>query len=670
MHGIFLAVSVALAAGGLGPSAPSLSLGDMARIVDLEEPAISPDARHVALVVVTQDRPRDAYDNDLAVIDARTGRMQVVAFRHEVAVPRWSPDGSRLAYLARPSQGLPLQLFVREGGANVQLTHARGDVSDAAWSPDGREVAFVAADPPSTAPFFFAGDNDYTASSLTPPEHLWIVSASGGKARRITSGSWTIAPTDPGGIFSPQIAWTSDGRSITFTRLKNTFSGDDEYSTLWQVEVANAAMHKLTARSELELSPSYAPDGSHLAYWYPLGGDFNAENTVRVIGGGGDATIAPSLDRNIAASLWFPDSKRLLLCGSDGTQTRFWTADLTGAVQLVPLGDIHPVCDPYSSSTFDSGSAAAIARDGTIAFVATTSATARELYVLPFGSTKPRRLTHVNGFLAGLRLGHMSELRWTGPGDFAEDGVVTDPPALRQAQDDKRRKYPIVVLIHGGPGLSNSRDFVWEQWPLAQMIAAHGYVVFQPNYRGSDNLGNAYMTAIVHDTVAGPSDDIMSGLAALERRPDVDASRVAVCGWSYGGELTSWLIGHYHNWRAAVSGAAVNSEFDEYNLSTSNVQDRYPLGTSPYTGDGERIYRENSPITYYAQITTPTLIWGTTLDPVVPITQSYALYHALVDNHIPVRFAVFPAATHGPNGPKQTAELTRLWLDWLDEHLR
>jgi dipeptidyl aminopeptidase/acylaminoacyl peptidase len=670
MHGIFLAVSVALAAGGLGPSAPSLSLGDMARIVDLEEPAISPDARHVALVVVTQDRPRDAYDNDLAVIDARTGRMQVVAFRHEVAVPRWSPDGSRLAYLARPSQGLPLQLFVREGGANVQLTHARGDVSDAAWSPDGREVAFVAADPPSTAPFFFAGDNDYTASSLTPPEHLWIVSASGGKARRITSGSWTIAPTDPGGIFSPQIAWTSDGHSITFTRLKNTFSGDDEYSTLWQVEVANAAMHKLTARSELELSPSYAPDGSHLAYWYPLGGDFNAENTVRVIGGGGDATIAPSLDRNIAASLWFPDSKRLLLCGSDGTQTRFWTADLTGAVQLVPLGDLHPVCDPYSSSTFDSGSAAAIARDGTIAFVATTSATARELYVLPFGSTKPRRLTHVNGFLAGLRLGHMSELRWTGPGDFAEDGVVTDPPALRQAQDDKRRKYPIVVLIHGGPGLSNSRDFVWEQWPLAQMIAAHGYVVFQPNYRGSDNLGNAYMTAIVHDTVAGPSDDIMSGLAALERRPDVDASRVAVCGWSYGGELTSWLIGHYHNWRAAVSGAAVNSEFDEYNLSTSNVQDRYPLGTSPYTGDGERIYRENSPITYYAQITTPTLLWGTTLDPVVPITQSYALYHALVDNHIPVRFAVFPAATHGPNGPKQTAELTRLWLDWLDEHLR
>jgi dipeptidyl aminopeptidase/acylaminoacyl peptidase len=664
MHSIFLAISLVFAAAGPGPAAPPpLSLDDMARIVDLEEPAISPDARHVAFVVVTQDRSHDSYDNALAVIDVRTARMQVVASRHDVAVPRWSPDGSRLAYLARPSESLPLQLFVREGGANVQLTHSKGDVSDAAWSPDGRAIAFVAADPPSTAHFFFAGDNDYTATSLTPPVHLWIVSARGGNARRVTSGSWTIAPTDPGGIFSPQVAWTSDGRSITFTRVKNTFSGDDEYSTLWQVDIANATMHKLTAHSEFELSPSYAPDGSHLAYWYPLGGDFNAENTVRVMGGGHDIAIAPTLDRNIAASLWFPDSKRLLLCGSDGTQTLFWTADLTGAVQPVPLGDLHPVCDPYSSSTFDAGSAAAIARDGTIAFLATTSATARELYVLPPGSTKPRRLTHVNDFLAELRLGHMSELRWTGPGDFAEDGVVTEPPS-------NGGKYPVVVLIHGGPGLSNARDFVWEQWPLAQAIAARGYVVFQPNYRGSDNLGNAYMTAIVHDTVVGPSADIMSGLAALERRPNVDASRVAVCGWSYGGELTSWLIGHYHNWRAAVSGAAVNSEFDEYNLSTSNVQDRYPLGTSPYTGDGERIYRENSPITYYAQITTPTLIWGTTLDPVVPITQSYALYHALVDNHVPVRFAVFRAATHGPGGPRQTAELTQLWLDWLDEHMR
>ncbi|MGB9651982.1 MAG: prolyl oligopeptidase family serine peptidase [Candidatus Cybelea sp.] len=284
---------------------------------------------------------------------------------------------------------------------------------------------------------------------------------------------------------------------------------------------------------------------------------------------------------------------------------------------------------------------------------------------MPAASTTPRRLTHVNAFLSQLAVGRMSELNWTGPDGFAEDAVVTDPPNAQPGA-----KYPVVLLIHGGPGLSSSRDFVWEAWPLAQMIASHGYVVLQPNYRGSDNLGNAYMTAIVHNTVVGPSADILAGLDALDRRGGIDPSRAAVSGWSYGGELTSWLIGHDHRWRAAVSGAAVNSEFDEYNLATSNVQDRYPLGASPYTGDGQRIYRDNSPITYYAQITTPTLIWGTTQDPVVPITQSYALFHALTDNHVPVRFAVFPASTHGPADPRQTAELTRLWLGWLDAHLR
>ncbi|HEY6450073.1 MAG TPA: prolyl oligopeptidase family serine peptidase [Candidatus Cybelea sp.] len=643
-----------------------LQVGDMGRIVDLEEPAISPNGSRIAVVAITQDLAHAASLNRLVFVDAQSGRMQTVTRATDVAVPRWSPRDQRLAYLARPSENGIAQLFVRgPSGETVQLTHALGDVIDAAWSPSAREIAYVAADRQEPAPFFFAGDNDYTATALTPPDHLWIVSAGGGPARRLTSGSWTIAPTDPGGIFSPQIAWTRDGRHITYTRVENTFSGDDEYSTLWQIDTVTRATRKLTGHAELELSPAYSPDGSRLTYWYPLNGDFNAENTLRIVGGARDYRLASDLDRNVAGSIWFPDSRHLLVCASDRTQNRVWKVDLAGNLVPIPLGDLHVVCDPYSSSTFDAGIAADAARDGSIAFIATSARSARELYYLPAGSGTPRQLTHFNAFLSRVTIGAMTELNWSGPDGFAEDGVVTHPPASRDGV-----KYPAVLLIHGGPGLSSSRDFVWESWPLAQMIASRGYVVFQPNYRGSDNLGNAYMTAIVHNTVVGPSADILAGLNALEGLGGIDDAHLAVSGWSYGGELTSWLIGHDHRWRAAVSGAAVNSEFDEYNLSTSNVQDRYPLGTSPYTDDGQRIYRDNSPITYYGQVTTPTLIWGTTLDPVVPITQSYALYHALRDNHVPVRFAVFPATTHGPANPRQTAELTRLWLDWLDDHLR
>jgi len=661
-----LAGTAVLTASPAAAAQRVLQIADMARIVDVEEPAISPDAKSIALILIAADAKRTGDNTRLVVIDAVSGRMHSVTRSGEAAVPRWSPDGSRLAYLARPSMDAPHQLFVRDAsGRTRQLTHARGDVIDAVWRPDGGELAFVAADPESSDIFFYAGNNDYTATALTPPDHLWVVPVAGGTPRRLTHGSWTIAPTDPGGIFSPQISWTRDGKAIAFTRVETTFSGEDEYSTIWQIDVAGGAMRKLTSHPNVELSPSYSPDGSQLAYWYPVDGDFTAQNTVRIVAGGAERALAPALDRNVAGAQWFSDGKHLLICAADGTQNRLWTADLSGAMQPLDLGPLHAVCDPYSSSTFDAGIAGSIARDGTIAIVATSATSARELYLLPPGSNAPRQLTHVNDFLRGITLGGMQELTWDGPDGFHEDGVVTYPPAARAGE-----KHPVVLLIHGGPGLSNSRDFVWERWPLAQMIASRGYVVLQPNYRGSDNLGNKYMTAIVHDTVVGPSADIIAGLTALGRLDGVDVSRVAVSGWSYGGELTSWLIGHDHRWRAAVSGAAVNNEFDEYNLSTSNVQDRYPLGATPYTDDGERIYRENSPITNYKQITTPTLIWGTTLDPVVPITQSYALYHALTENHVPVRFAVFPASTHGPTDARQTAELTRIWLDWLDSHMQ
>ncbi len=666
MRSLLFAVFALAATGAPATALPVLQLGDMSRIVDLEEPAISPDGTHVALVTIDQDLRHAAYVDSLVAIDTRDGRSRTLVRGRDVAVPRWSPDGSRIAYLARPAGEEFRQLFVRTlGGATSRMTRARGEVIDAAWSPDGRTIAYVAADYQAPATYFFAGDNDYTAAALTPPDHLWTVPAGGGPARRLTSGSWTIAPTDPGGIFSPQIAWTRDGRRVTVTRVENTFSGDSERSTLWQVDAAGGALRKLTAHTELELSPAYSPDGSALAYWYPLNGDFNSENTLRLASNGRDVLLSQRLDRNVAGSLWLPNGHRLLICAADGTQMNAWTIDVAGTLRPFPLGDLHIVCDPYSSSTFDSGIAADAARDGSIAFLATSATSARELYYLRAGAKAPRRLTHFNDFLSRIAPGRMTELNWAGPDGFAEDGVVTFPPNARANSN-----YPVVLLIHGGPGLSSTRDFVWEQWPLAQMIASRGYVVLQPNYRGSDNLGNAYMTAIVRNTVVGPSTDIMAGLAAVERLTGVDATRVAVSGWSYGGELTSWLIGHYHVWRTAVSGAAVNSEFDEYNLSTSNVQDRYPLGTSPYTDDGQRVYRDNSPITYYAQITTPTLIWGTTLDPVVPITQSYALYHALTDNHVPVRFAVFPATTHGPADPRQAAALTRLWLAWLAEYLR
>lgn len=652
------------AAYPLSASARTLQIEDSRRIVTLDEPAISPDGTRIAVVATHSDYQRASYRNELLLVSVSSGSVARIAGGDDVAVPRWSPDGSQLAYLAKARGAY--QVFVRPAsGQTRRITNAPGGVDDFAWRPDGKAVLFGAYDVLPQRDYFDVGENDYTATAPAPPLHLWIVDASGRSPRRLTSGTWTVAPTDPGGIFTSQFAWSGDSRRVYFTRVETTFSGANQFSTLRVIDVATGRTAKLTENPAFEFAPMPSPSGAQLLYSYPLDGNYLAENMLHLRAGGRDTVLTAALDRNIGGAMWLPGERSLLMCGNDGAHVAAWTSTLDGRTAKLHLGDLNVGCDSYSSSEFDSGIAASVSRNGTIAFIATTPSHPRELYVLASTQGVPRRLTNLNAFVDGLETARMTQFAWRDSAGGRRTGVVTYPPGMQP-----NRKYPIVLLIHGGPGLASVDEFAWEGWPLAQLIAARGYIVFQPNYRGSDDSGNAYMLGIYRDSVAGPSQDILGGLAAVKELPQSDPSDVAVCGWSYGGLLTSWLITQVHDWRAAVSGAAVNDEVQSYDLSVSNVQDRYYLGTSPYAPGGMQIYREQSPITFADRITTPTLIWSTTGDPVVPTSMSYGMYRALRDRGVPVRFVQFVASTHGPSNPRNTEELTHIWLDWLDAHLK
>lgn len=661
-HVVLCFLAACIAAGPAG--ARTLRTSDIRRITDIEQPAISPDGTRVAAIVVRTDFVRNAYVRELHVIDVTGGGDAVLVRDADVTLPRWSPDGRRLAYLDRSSGRISVMQW---GTPPRQLARAQGDVTDFAWRPDGTSIAFSAYDPASTRDYFEPGDNDYTLTAPVPPVHLWL--AHDGAMRRLTHGGWTITPTDSGGIFTSAFTWSRDGRSIVLARLPNTFSGDDEYSTLYALDVASGRLTKLTAHSAFEIAPQFSPDGKRLTYSYPRDGNFLALNTVRVRDGSSEVDATSGFDRDIGGTIWMPDGRSLLACGNDATHSRLYRIVPGHAPVRIDLGKLEMTCDAYQSSTFDAGIAASVSAKGAVAFLATTPKSLRELYYVPALGAPPRRLTNYNAFFEGLSLGRIQPLEWTSPDGYRDYGVVHYPP-----NPVPGRKYPVVVDIHGGPGLSEIESAAGKSyggdWPIEQLIAARGYVVFAPNYRGSDDAGNAFLLGVVGDPVRGPSSDILSGLTAVGTLPQADASRVAVSGWSYGGLLTSWLIGHDRRWKAAVSGAAVNVEAESYDLSVSNVQDRYyQNGVSPYVGDGMKHYVDVSPLTYAQDVTTPTLIWGTTGDPVVPVPMSYAFYHALRDNHVPVKFVVFDAPTHGPNAPRNTEELTDLWLGWLDSHL-
>jgi dipeptidyl aminopeptidase/acylaminoacyl peptidase len=222
------------------------------------------------------------------------------------------------------------------------------------------------------------------------------------------------------------------------------------------------------------------------------------------------------------------------------------------------------------------------------------------------------------------------------------------------------------LVIHGGPNSASLTNFS----TLNQLLAARGIVVFNPNYRGSDNLGEAYWHAIFNDAGAGPGRDVMAGIAAVEKTAHIDTSRIGVSGWSYGGYMTSWMEGHYHIWKAAVAGAAVNNWIDEYTLSDNNVNVRFSFGGSPYTGKLMEQYRAQSPVTYAWNVNTPTLILSDTGDARVPITQSYEMYHALKDRGVTVRFFAYPVAGHFPGDPVRAMDVDRRWIDWFVKYLK
>jgi dipeptidyl aminopeptidase/acylaminoacyl peptidase len=377
-----------------------------------------------------------------------------------------------------------------------------------------------------------------------------------------------------------------------------------------------------------------------------------AELHVAPATGGEGKNLTQSLDRDVAKSLWMPDSKSLLVVANDGTRVSAWLQQLEGEARQLDLGQVYPA----GAYDFE----VCLGKDSAIAFVGSQGRRPVELYHKSAPGAPPRQLTRFNEPIAALALGKVEAIGWQGPEGWHEDGILIYPPDF-----SPEKKYPLVLRIHGGPEWASRETFE----ELGQLIAARGYVVFSPNYRGSDNLGNAYQMAVVNDAGEGPGRDVMAGLAAVEQRGFVDTNRIAVSGWSYGGYMTVWLIGHYQVWKTAVAGAAVTDCLDEYDLADFNVQDRYFVGGSPWVGDRAKAYMEQSPITDASKIRTPTLILSDTGDERVPIAQSYKLYHALRDNGVPTKFIAYPTSGHWPDDPVRTRDIYRRWIEWLDQYL-
>ena len=633
----------------------------------MSDPQGAPDGRSIVVVVARPDFDKNKFNSELVLIDIESEKQRVLTFDREgVHHPRWSPDGGRLAFLANQGSGkdAKAQIFVMPmtGGDAKRITSAAHGVQHFTWAPDGKRFAYATADEPENKKeiekhndSFEVGDNDYLATKAPTPTHIWIVSSEGKGAKRLTSGPWSLPTVPPPGSPASPLSWSPDGKEIAFVRQARPHFGDGDQTIVQILNVASGKVRSLTKRTVLESFPSISPDGSGVCYWYPRDGDPNNVNEIWIApaSGGEGHCVTRAVDRCLLRSIWTPAGKSILVGGHDGTQVAMWLQPVDGPATKINLGSVSPSWSYWLDVNMGA--------KGGIAFTGAEARKPTELYYLASPTAPLRCLTRFNQSVAELDLGKVESITWQGPDGFTENGVLVLPLGFSSAQ-----KYPLVLLIHGGPQSASTETFS----PLAQVIASHGYVVFQPNYRGSDNLGNAYMRAIVNDAGDGPGRDVMAGIEAVKKRGYIDSSRMAVTGWSYGGYMTTWMIGHYPVWKTAIAGAAVTDKLDQYNLSDYNLQERWAFGGSPWVGSFAKAYADQSPITYATQMRTPTLILATTGDARVPVTQSYKLFHALRDNGVETKFIAYPASGHFPGDPVRAKDVMRRWVEWLDRSLK
>jgi dipeptidyl aminopeptidase/acylaminoacyl peptidase len=659
-----LLLFIAAAVAALFPTqalARTIDFNDLRKIVSLSSPQISPDGKRVVFVRTRADYDKDKNVSQLMLVDVTTKKMRELTFeRAGVSSPVWSPDGKSIAFLADAKHDEKSdeesQIFVLSlaGGDARKVSDAPNGVDNFAWSPDGKRFAYVTQDDnphkkqiDEHLDAFEVGSNDYLHKSEAMPSHLWVMDASGGKARRLTSGSWSLGIVDPYG--TSDLSWSPDSKKIAFVRFPTPLVGDSLGTAIDIVDVKSGKRVSLNRNSNLEGSPEFSPAGTAISYTRNTNGD--AGNGVSAYVkqlGTSDAPERAGIDRNVDGKTWAAGGNALWLFGRDGLHTAAWYVPLNGTAKKVALADVAI------------GQTSNVARTGALAFVGATTSHPSEIYYLASQAATPVRLTNVNGAIAKLDLGRVVPVTWRNDG-YSEDGVLTLPPHY-----DPRKRYPLVLVIHGGP--QSASTIGWSS--QNQLFASHGYMVFNPNYRGSTNLGDRYQHAIVRDAGDGPGRDVMAGIAAVERNYKVDKNRIGVSGWSYGGYMTSWMIGHYNIWRTAVSGAALNDWFDDYNDAFYVYTDVPFFGGSPWNPKYTAMWRAQSPITYVQNVRTPTLILGDLGDNNVTITNSFKMYHALKDNGVPVEFVAYPVHGHFPRDPVRSEDVTRRWLAWIDRYLR
>lgn len=672
MRAVFRVLTWLLALGilpwGLGPARAGerpFTVGAMLRMAAPQDLAVSADGRQVAFAVVGLRTGKDGEETDsrIHVAATATGVDKVVTSASEQCEkPRFSPDGGQLAYLVDGEDATDVAVVRLATGQVRRLTRGTTDVLDLAFAPDGKTLAVSLARPeksPQCPPAASGADVEVLGGPVGVSTMLALVDLDRpGRLRPL------VTDRDVGEfVFSPdgeRLAFETTAPDTPVRGRRQLASGgentprDASQSDIAVVDRRTRTVTLVAATEDSETSPRFSPDGRWLAYVATAapGFYFNAARVMVVpVGGGAPRALALTPDARPELLGWSARGDAVYVREASGTGAVLWTLPVDGS-------------SPRAfSNTPQMVAQASLAPGGkALGLVLEDSAVAPEVWVTPAERFAPRQVSTVNKEYAAYRFPKTEVVRWTSPDGTPVEGLYTHPVSTGQGPP------PLLVEIHGGPALVADRQCLGalNYYPLA-VFAERGYAVFRPNVRGSDGYGPAFRMANRSDWGGGDFADLTSGIDALVTRGLADPERLGIMGWSYGGYLTAWAIGHTHRFKAASIGAGITNLVSQ--AGGMDLPDFIPLyfgGEAWQKGD---ILLQRSPLRYAGAITTPTLFQHGLEDERVPFGQSMELFTALSRRGVPTCLAAYPRSGHDVSEPALLRDLMTRNLDWFARYL-
>jgi dipeptidyl aminopeptidase/acylaminoacyl peptidase len=649
----FAAAMICYAPAGMAQSAASGALKPLTAQQAINTHGIgdlhfSPDGLRVAMTVSEPVKGATRL-NHIWMLNVTTKELrQFTASAKSEDSPRWSPDGKKLAFLSDREESRQIYTLTMDGGEALPLTKGKNGVQSFAWSPDGKQIAYLAQEPKTDDEEKKEKDKDDARVADKDEHHarVWLLDVESGKSRQVTSGKWQIS----------EIEWMPDGSRL-IAAATNTPESDEYTSRVYAIAVADGKMTELAAPKGPFGRMRVSPDGKSIAFvGSRVDGPSPHDLFVMSSEGGTPKNLSDkALDRPIGAYEWRPDGS-LFAEVQSGFKTNFVTIGADGAVKTWPGSSLNP-------RAFD------IDRSGKVISAGASATRAEELYEWKLDSSAANAGGASREALDYVPLSHFND-SWKeyalAKPEFVKyksfDGMEIEGAVLKPANYQAGTKYPMVVLVHGGPTGAWSDSI--ETW--GQLLAAHGFLIFYPNVRGSTGYGHKFIEANRNDWGGADFKDVMAGVDYMIAQGAADPNRMGIGGWSYGGYMSEWAITQTTRFKAAVSGAGLANLASEFGTENGSAYDEWFFGT-PY--ENLDAFMKSSPVKYLKNAKTPTLILQGDADTTDPIGQSEELYRGLKHYGVEAEMVVYPREPHGLREEKHLMDRLNRIVAWYEGHL-